>query len=460
VLSRGFRIYFAFLLFALAGTIWANLYVQWQEPQASGRTAAESGREFTSRLSAELRELGLQLIGVVEAASGDSRGLDVAGGGQAAAELPEGDEEAAFTVQADGPGEPTVAEPGEQDPDGKGDDLQPANETAEDSLEETVTEPAAQTADDTETGPGEELPLIPATVPAPEPQFTETERLEFPLFPAVEAQQEDEAQEDAQAQDTDEPGEPTFTVNPFSPVLRPAGPGPSSASNQPAQQPAGQQTQPVGPESSPPVASPGPAAPRQPAASSGVPAESRPSLTPPAPTIDQLPQLAAPPAPAPLPSPLGDSISSSYEAERSRPQLAALEPLGPAPELASLRHDPEDAEAQEPLALRLLPGDDEPAADLAPAPVPDPLPMGKAPLHAGANPLARYLRDNNVRFTGLVVGSSSVAVLRHNGTDAPVMVEVGDELPDTSIRLLDLRDQQATFQLGNYTEVLTLDLRR
>lgn len=82
------------------------------------------------------------------------------------------------------------------------------------------------------------------------------------------------------------------------------------------------------------------------------------------------------------------------------------------------------------------------------------------PLAAGATQLARYLRDRNYAFTGSVVGPISVGVFRSDLDRAPVVVALGQNLPDTDIVLTDLRGQQAELRLGDSTQILTLDLRR
>lgn len=78
----------------------------------------------------------------------------------------------------------------------------------------------------------------------------------------------------------------------------------------------------------------------------------------------------------------------------------------------------------------------------------------------GADPLSRYLRDNNVRFTGQVLGPLSVGVFRSNLYQQPAVVMLGQTLPDSEILLSDLRGYEARFTLGQNTQVLSLDTRR
>mgnify|MGYP001205271224 CR=1 FL=1 len=82
------------------------------------------------------------------------------------------------------------------------------------------------------------------------------------------------------------------------------------------------------------------------------------------------------------------------------------------------------------------------------------------PLAVGADLLSRYLRDNNVSFTGTVLGPLSVGVFRSNLYGSPVVLTLGQTLPDTDILLTDLRGYEARFSLGDRTQTLALDLRR
>lgn len=82
------------------------------------------------------------------------------------------------------------------------------------------------------------------------------------------------------------------------------------------------------------------------------------------------------------------------------------------------------------------------------------------PLVVGADALSRYLRDNDVRFTGTALGPLSVGVFRAKQYDQPVVLTLGQALPDTEIVLADLRGYEAKFSLGDNTQVLSLDIRR
>ncbi|HEX7002126.1 MAG TPA: hypothetical protein VF164_10585 [Trueperaceae bacterium] len=150
---------------------------------------------------------------------------------------------------------------------------------------------------------------------------------------------------------------------------------------------------------------------------------------------------------------------------RSAPVV--VEPVAPnIGDLAALREP-------EPEAADVAPVDTSVATDAAAA-VPDPLgpgrplsqpvqastPSNSLPLAVGADPLSRYLRDNDVRFTGTVLGPLSVGVFRSNLFTAPVILTLGQALPETDIILSDLRGYEARFTQGDRTQTLSLDLRR
>ncbi|MEJ2358691.1 MAG: hypothetical protein P8Y13_11530, partial [Deinococcales bacterium] len=63
-------------------------------------------------------------------------------------------------------------------------------------------------------------------------------------------------------------------------------------------------------------------------------------------------------------------------------------------------------------------------------------------------------------FTGPVLGPVSVGVFRSSQYQMPVVVSLGQDLPDTKITLTDLRGHEAVFTLNDSTQSLSLDLRR
>jgi hypothetical protein len=82
------------------------------------------------------------------------------------------------------------------------------------------------------------------------------------------------------------------------------------------------------------------------------------------------------------------------------------------------------------------------------------------PLEAGASPLTRYLRDNNVRFTGYVIGPVGVGIFRSGASTSPIVLPIGQSLPSTDIVLTSLEGKEAAFSQANETAKLILDFRR
>ncbi len=109
-----------------------------------------------------------------------------------------------------------------------------------------------------------------------------------------------------------------------------------------------------------------------------------------------------------------------------------------------------------------------PTQEPAQGPTTEPTPSAVVPtprvdptsIAAGTTRLARFLRDNNYSFTGSVLGPVSVGVFRSNIDAAPIIVALGQTLPNTEIVLTDLRGMVAELTLGETTQILTLDLRR
>lgn len=83
-----------------------------------------------------------------------------------------------------------------------------------------------------------------------------------------------------------------------------------------------------------------------------------------------------------------------------------------------------------------------------------------APLFAGASPLSSYLRNNDVRFTGYAIGPVSVGIFRSLKSANPVVVTLGQTLPETEFVLTSLQGKEAEFSYGQEKQLLTLDLRR
>ncbi len=278
------------------------------------------------------------------------------------------------------------------------------------------------------------------------------------------------------------------TINPFSPVVvqAPAAPRQEVASPPPESTPIVE----VVAEAPPPSQPVAQAAPRAPAEPVRAPAPR--TVAPAGPVSADLPRALPGGVLPATPQLLRDARSQPTVVEPEAPaagDLAALrEPtdqtgpdvLGPggvaveetpAPDLGELAALREPGEAGE--GVDVTPVDVAPQA--AAAAVPDPLGPGRPlaqpaqaetpasnalPLVVGADPLSRYLRDNDVRFTGTVLGPLSVGVFRSAVYAAPVVLTLGQTLPDTDIILSDLRGYEARFTQGDRTQTLSLDLRR
>ncbi len=238
-----------------------------------------------------------------------------------------------------------------------------------------------------------------------------------------------------------------MSVNPFSPIVvqaPPSAPAPTQASAQP---PASQQVTtaaaPANQASSPPklaeAPTPQPVSPPPPQAS-GLP--------------HALPSGMLPTTPSVLQSTRAQASSSAPKdlgavAVVREPTGAESASLGTISQVGSLTTGPS-------VPGVLGPGQANAAQAAAQAGAGN----GNAPLQAGTDSLSRYLRDNNVRFTGTVLGPISVGVFRSNQYKMPVVVPLGQDLPDTKITLTDLRGHEAVFTLNDSTQSLSLDLRR
>lgn len=204
---------------------------------------------------------------------------------------------------------------------------------------------------------------------------------------------------------------------------------------------------------------------------------------PPAPTERPVPSgTIASPVPQPIAAPAPRALTPRAPTARDLPRrlpggtlpvapsiLEAARPVAPThtQDLSSV------AAIREPLAtgtsLQGVSG--SPSASMSEVPL-DPIAAGAlargtlrggptgGPLAAGATPLARYLRDNDFRFTGSVLGPVSVGVFRSSTSQVPIVIGLGQSLPDTGIVLTDLLGHQAELTLDDTSQILTLDLRR
>jgi len=155
------------------------------------------------------------------------------------------------------------------------------------------------------------------------------------------------------------------------------------------------------------------------------------------------------------------AVIEAPSAPRPPAPVVELEPTGPitAPEPIA---EPDPVVVQTPAEGTDAAAGSEPDASGSPS-TPDEAPAAVAsapPLVSGSTGLARFLRDNDYAFTGSVLGPVSVGVFRSNLDAAPIVVSLGQTLPNTEIVLTDLRGMQAELTLGQTTQILTLDLRR
>lgn len=239
------------------------------------------------------------------------------------------------------------------------------------------------------------------------------------------------------------------TVNPFSPIVvqAPAIAQQDEADPPPASPDVIEVDVPAGPPTSGASAAT--------AASGASPAPSTPDAPAPRALAPSSPRVAA--LPRPLPSgtlPVAPDLLRDTRAEAAPrtpvnvPDVVVREPT-----------EPEEAGP----ALRAV-GGTIAAAETEPAPLaPGEVPaaaVSERPIVAGSDPLSRYLRDRNVTFTGSVVGSVGVGVFRLENRSSPIVLALGQPLPDSDIVLTDLRGQAAEFTLGDTSQILNLDLRR
>jgi len=355
------------------------------------------------------------------------------------------------------------------------------------------------------------LPLLPAAErdpaaplsPAPAPVVTDSGQLALPL-PAGSARQlqvselpflvtappESVTAEDGAADDlpVSRPQAVRVSVNPFSPVYLPEpaladGPSPAPPPVVPGPETVTEVSIPDGPDQAAittiappgavlpapddpgavvadqppvtpedvPVPAPTPPAAAAPAVSAAGPAvnggaaDGVPAQAPVSSITQALPRPLPGPPLSPVPAVLQQRRSTEDVPQPNLAQVAAVaEPAAEVPQLAAGQLDDEGTDAPAPLppsSARVMPSDVD-------------------PLVAGITPLSRYLRDNDVSFTGMVLGPVSQGVFRSTTSPRPVVVALGQTLPGTDITLTDLRGQQAEFTLADASQFLTLELRR
>lgn len=328
-----------------------------------------------------------------------------------------------------------------------------AGDAAGTPAEPIVAQPADQAG-------GVEAPVVVAETPSVVTRDLVVTDLPFLVTqpPTLDAQA---ATEDTEAGATRPQAAVRTSVNPFSPIVVQA---PAAARPTVAEATSVPEAQPVITEVTSSGAEPQPT----PAASSSTPANPVVAAAPAEPVRAPAPRTTAPaPAaaaslPRPLPSGTLPVTPEILREARTQPTV----PAGPADlgDVVAVRLPGAEPSA----ALPTVSGDgEEPQA----AATPDVLGPARAteqtakdppalPLVVGVDQLSRYLRDNDVRFTGTVLGPLSVGVFRSNIYSQPVVLTLGQTLPETDILLADLRGYEAKFSLGNSTQTLSLDLRR
>lgn len=310
------------------------------------------------------------------------------------------------------------------------------------------TAPVLSLADDDATPVGTAAPVVVTEPPAVVLRDLVVEQLPFLVTEPPQVAQEEEADPDAEARAL---MATRANVNPFSPILVQAPPA--------TQQPIASTPMPDPVDEPQIVVVEGQAPP----AESGGPA----TTVVRAPVAAPAPRAVAPASsrtgdlPRPLPTGTLSAVPDILRDARTQPTATA----GPANlgSVAALVVPAEDRGAELPFASS--------EAEVSAATSPEPIGTGHVqaaprpttpslPVAVGADALSRYLRDNNVRFTGQVLGPLSVGVFRSNLYQQPAVVMLGQTLPDSEILLSDLRGYEARFTLGQNTQVLSLDTRR
>lgn len=413
-ISREATILFGIMLVAALGLIWANFFFQNGGSVGSAPGASSGVLESSPTLpDAEVSDAEVAPSLADEADIAD----DALGGAVT--------EPNATAVPLDGigvnPSVPEVAAP------------QVTPEITIPEADADVTPEVAPTAEAGSEGVTEAAPTAAPLTPS---AARDVEIVTLP-FLVTEPPSAEEALAQAQSEDgVARPGEQRVSVNPFSPILlqaveAPPAPTPTDIPEVtvvdvpiPDAPPAGNalaDVAPPTPDAAPPLR----------------------TFTPPTPVAATLPR--------PLPGgtlPATPSILRSAQPAGASNQASAALRL-PGSTAASL---PADTQASEPVSDEALP--DLLGSGAGPAS------SDCGPIAAGACSLSVYLRNQNVRFTGYVIGPVGVGVFRANGTSTPFALPIGQNLPETDIVLTSLEGKQAEFSQGNETQFLTLDFRR
>ncbi|MDZ7705012.1 MAG: hypothetical protein U5L04_11070 [Trueperaceae bacterium] len=303
---------------------------------------------------------------------------------------------------------------------------------------------------------------------APSADAVVTREVQIGVLPFI---QEEEAvrpaqppSDEAPADDAEADAQPTgqgAIINPFTPVLAPQIEEEEAAPAAPQQ---------VQPQQRPqvevvevPTAPPGEAVPAIPDVRAPIPN----AVTPPSPRARALPRVlpsaTIPGTPQVIRTALGSRSPSSEDVVRA----AALSVPGSAPQARAVNFANQPRATTGQGAVSTLSRRDSIASART---SPDATPLNFAarrraeeaarapttPTPAAApETLDSYLRDNNLQFTGTVLGPTNVGVFRA-GSGRTFVVPLGQTIPNTNIRLISLQGQRAVLVRGD--EQATLDL--
>lgn len=257
------------------------------------------------------------------------------------------------------------------------------------------------------------------------------------------------------------PGAPANTQAGISPGTITAVPipdGPSSVQTSAAPGTVSEVAVPGGPSSTPGAAVSEVAVPGAPTSSA---AEVAPQASAPTPEVNVPIDPLASNLPRTLPSGTFASTPEILRPSRNPALPGSAGQPGNLSQVTALSVPNSDAAPALPLEGAPIPAAPAPTeAEVAPLGVGAPADAASAgPMAAGVTQLSRYLRDQNYRFTGSVIGPVGVGVFRMGDTLTPVVVPLGQTLPETDIVLTSLQGKQAELTRENDTQVLVLDLR-
>lgn len=302
---------------------------------------------------------------------------------------------------------------------------------------------------------------------APADEAVVTREVQIGVLPFIEEEEAvrpaQQPGEDAPADEAEAATRPTgqgAIINPFTPVLAPqiqeeAAPAPAPQQVQPQQRP---QVEVVDVPAAPPEA----VIPAIPDVRAPIPN----TVTPPSPQARALPRVlpsaTIPGTPQVIRTALGSRSPSSEDVVRA----AALSVPGSAPQARAVNfaNQPRATTGQSAVST-LSRGDSIASARTSPDAAPLNFAARRRAEEAARAPsstpaaapetLSGYLRDNNLQFTGTVLGPTNVGVFRA-GSGRTFVVPLGQTIPNTNIRLISLQGQRAVLVRGD--EQATLDL--